>query len=107
MQVIVAHCFFMIVFRDDWFVLLVAFIFLVLAAIGQVMIPLYTGKIIDYVAIDNKRDGIMPLLQNPPSNTKTADFRMALILLTVFSAGSALASGVRGACFTVAGARYF
>ncbi|XP_077446442.1 antigen peptide transporter 2a [Stigmatopora argus] len=64
----------------DCFVLLGGFFFLTLAAVCQIQIQFYTGKV-----IDNLRDNYVP-----------AEFSSALFFMALFSAGSAVGVGVRG-----------
>ncbi|XP_033748629.1 ATP-binding cassette sub-family B member 9-like [Pecten maximus] len=66
-----------------------AFIFLVIAAVGEIFIPYYTGQVVDGIVIDK-------------SKTR---FTQAIIYVIVISAGSAIASGLRGGLFSVAMAR--
>ncbi|XP_077599262.1 antigen peptide transporter 2a isoform X2 [Stigmatopora nigra] len=64
----------------DCFVLLGGFFFLTLAAVCQIQIQFYTGKV-----IDNLRDNYVP-----------AEFSSALFFMALFSAGSAVGTGGRG-----------
>ncbi|OWF56666.1 ATP-binding cassette sub-family B member 9-like [Mizuhopecten yessoensis] len=66
-----------------------AFFFLVIAAVGEIFIPYYTGQVVDGIVIDKSK----------------AKFTQAIIYVVVISAGSAIASGLRGGLFTIAMAR--
>ncbi|XP_060069453.1 ABC-type oligopeptide transporter ABCB9-like [Ylistrum balloti] len=66
-----------------------AFIFLVIAAVGEIFIPYYTGQVVDGIVIDKSK----------------ARFTQAIIYVVVISTGSAIASGLRGGLFSVAMAR--
>ena len=60
-----------------------------LAALGQALIPYFTGKIIDFASIDPDRQ----------------QFLMTTVKLVLVSLACAVATGVRGGLFTVAMAR--
>ncbi|XP_071504086.1 ABC-type oligopeptide transporter ABCB9-like [Diadema antillarum] len=75
--------------KHDWLYLLLGFIALLIAASGEVFLPLYTGKVIDGIVITEDR----------PNFTKS------LIIMTLISVGVAIAEGIRGGFFTLAMAR--
>ena len=74
----------------DWLLLLLAFLFLFIAAIASSLIPKYTGEVVNYVSGEN------------PDAHK---FHTAIYLLTASAICSGVFSGFRGAVFTVTMAR--
>jgi len=80
---------FMLVAPDAWMIL-VAFIALLLAALGQVLIPHFTGEIVDSLVAEHKKSSV---------------FQRKLMLLIASAGGCAFFTGVRGGLFTVVGAR--
>jgi len=75
--------------RDDWHLISLAFVFLLGAAVGQVLIPHYTGVAIDAVVSEE--------------GTKT--FQDAMFMLVLCAALCGVCTGLRGGIFTVVGAR--
>lgn len=75
--------------RDDWHLISSAFAFLLGAAIGQVLIPHYTGKAIDAIV----------------SEEGAAAFQHAMVMLVLCAAVCGACTGLRGAIFTIVGAR--
>ncbi|XP_057684228.1 antigen peptide transporter 2a isoform X2 [Corythoichthys intestinalis] len=71
-------------YKPDCALLLVGFFFLTLAAICQIQIQFYTGKV-----IDNLRDSYVP-----------DEFLSALLLMAVFSVGRSVGAGGRGGLLT-------
>lgn len=64
--------------------------FLILAAIGEIFIPYYTGQVIDSIAIEKDRE----------------KFTKAIIIMTLISLGTAIAAGLRGGLFTLIQGRF-
>ncbi|CAL5221232.1 g3384 [Coccomyxa viridis] len=75
---------------QDTPLLIVAFLAGAVAALGQALIPYYTGQIIDYASIDQSFD----------------NFQWTCLLLVVVAFGTAIFTGVRGGLFTVAMTRF-
>lgn len=75
--------------RDDWHLISLAFAFLLGAAIGQVLIPHYTGKAIDAIV----------------SEEGAAAFQHAMVMLVLCAAVCGACTGLRGGIFTIVGAR--
>ena len=75
--------------RDDWHLISLAFVFLLGAAVGQVLIPHYTGVAIDAVVSEE--------------GAKT--FQDAMFMLVLCAAICGVCTGLRGGIFTVVGAR--
>lgn len=71
----------------DGLILLLAFTAGAAAALGQALVPYFTGKIIDYASID----------PNP------AEFRLTTLKLLGVALGCAVFTGIRGGLFTVGG----
>jgi len=70
----------------DWFLLTCAFMAGSLAALGQALIPYYTGRIIDYASIDPDR----------------VQFKYTTVKLLLVAFGCAIFTGIRGGLFTYA-----
>eukprot|EP00890_Picochlorum_soloecismus_P002479 jgi/Picsp_1/3231/NSC_06071-R1_atp-binding cassette sub-family b member 9 len=70
----------------DWLLLTCAFVAGSLAALGQALIPYYTGRIIDYASIDPDR----------------VQFKYTTIKLLMVAFGCAIFTGIRGGLFTYA-----
>ena len=70
----------------DWFLLICAFMAGSLAALGQALIPYYTGRIIDYASIDPDR----------------LQFKHTTAKLLMVAFGCAIFTGIRGGLFTYA-----
>lgn len=75
--------------RPDWIILIFASIALTLAAGGQVLIPHYTGKVVDSIAINDNLDSLHHYL-------------FLLVFTAIFTA---VFTGIRGGLFTVVGIR--
>jgi len=75
--------------RDDWHLISLAFVFLLGAAVGQVLIPHYTGVAIDAVV----------------SEEGAKAFQHAMFMLVLCAAICGVCTGLRGGIFTVVGAR--
>ena len=73
----------------DWILICPGFIFLLIATAAQALLPLYTGKVIDGIAIHR--------------NAK--EFHEAIIAMTVLSLIGSICAGCRGGLFTVVCAR--
>eukprot|EP00039_Didymoeca_costata_P013288 m.199762 g.199762 ORF g.199762 m.199762 type:complete len:832 (-) comp15729_c0_seq11:1660-4155(-) len=76
---------------EDWPWFLAAFFFLVIAAVGNIFIPLLTGKAIDAAAFNGVHDN------------KT--FVQYILYLCLAAAVTGICSGLRGACFNTAAAK--
>ncbi|CAM9303539.1 unnamed protein product, partial [Discosporangium mesarthrocarpum] len=74
---------------EDWKLILLAFIALVLAAVAQVMMPHFTGNMIDNVVETGDQD----------------DFRRSTLYLVLAAVACAAFSGIRGGIFTIVGAK--
>ncbi|CAH1801209.1 unnamed protein product [Owenia fusiformis] len=75
--------------KKDWFILLPAFIFLCVAAVSEIFVPFYTGKVIDGIAIEKDKE----------------KFTSAIVTMSLLSVASSIAAGLRGGLFKVAKAR--
>ncbi|XP_026145433.1 antigen peptide transporter 2-like [Carassius auratus] len=73
-------------YKPDYILLFGAFVFLALAVLFEMFIPLYTGEVIDILGSDYQWD----------------NFKLAIILMGLFSLGSSLSAGCRGGLFTCA-----
>uniref|UniRef100_A0A8C1PJH5 Uncharacterized protein n=1 Tax=Cyprinus carpio TaxID=7962 RepID=A0A8C1PJH5_CYPCA len=73
-------------YRPDYLLLCGAFVFLALAVLCEMFIPLYTGKVIDILG----------------SHYQWDNFRSAIILMGLFSLGSSFSAGCRGGLFMCA-----
>ncbi|KAI4887199.1 hypothetical protein NFI96_018102 [Prochilodus magdalenae] len=73
-------------YKPDYLLMIGAFVFLALAVLCEVLIPLYTGKLIDILGAEYH----------------WADFRSAILFMTLFSFGSSFGAGCRGGLFTCA-----
>jgi len=86
---------------DVWYIVF-AFVFLLLAAVAQVFIPRFTGKILDSLAsafANDKHDGkAIPVVDVPGFVTNVKCLVLASIFCGIFSAA-------RGSIFTVVGGR--
>uniref|UniRef100_F1RQ21 Antigen peptide transporter 2 n=1 Tax=Sus scrofa TaxID=9823 RepID=F1RQ21_PIG len=69
----------------DWPFLAAAFFFLVLAVLGETLIPYYSGLVIDILGGDFDPDA----------------FVSAILFMSLFSVGSSLSAGCRGSAFTL------
>lgn len=80
-----------------------AFVFLLLAAIAQVLIPRYLGNILDALAeaFDGKDDDA----SRHKSMVEVPGFMRNMELLVLASVGAGVFSGLRGSFFTVVGGR--
>lgn len=67
-----------------------ASLFLLLAATGEIFIPYYTGEVIDSIAIEKNK----------------AKFMTSILIMTLISLGTAIATGLRGGLFTLIAARF-
>lgn len=67
-----------------------ASLFLLLAATGEIFIPYYTGQVIDSIAIEKDK----------------AKFMTSILIMTLISLGTAIATGLRGGLFTLIAARF-
>ena len=67
-----------------------ASLFLLLAATGEIFIPYYTGEVIDSIAIEKNK----------------ARFMTSILIMTLISLGTAIATGLRGGLFCVIAARF-
>ncbi|KAK9957996.1 hypothetical protein ABG768_012185 [Culter alburnus] len=72
--------------KPDYIILCGAFVFLALAVLCEMFIPLYTGKVIDILG----------------SHYQWDNFRSAIILMGLFSLGSSASAGCRGGLFMCA-----
>uniref|UniRef100_A0A9J8BHM0 ABC-type antigen peptide transporter n=2 Tax=Cyprinus carpio TaxID=7962 RepID=A0A9J8BHM0_CYPCA len=72
--------------KPDYLLLCGAFVFLTLAVLCEMFIPLYTGKVIDILG----------------SHYQWDNFRSAIILMGLFSLGSSFSAGCRGGLFMCA-----
>ncbi|RXN02410.1 antigen peptide transporter 2-like protein [Labeo rohita] len=73
-------------YRPDYILLCGAFVFLALAVLCEMFIPLYTGEVIDILG----------------SHYQWDNFRSAIILMGLFSLGSSFSAGCRGGLFMCA-----
>ncbi|KAI4898291.1 hypothetical protein NFI96_033494 [Prochilodus magdalenae] len=73
-------------YKPDYLLMIGAFVFLALAVLCEMFIPLYTGKLIDILGAEYH----------------WADFRSAIIFMTLFSFGSSFSAGCRGGLFMCA-----
>lgn len=64
--------------------------FLLLAATGEIFIPYYTGEVIDSIAIEKNK----------------AKFMTSILVMTLISLGTAIATGLRGGFFSLIAARF-
>ena len=67
-----------------------ASLFLLLAATGEIFIPYYTGEVIDSIAIEKNK----------------AKFMTSILIMTLISLGTAIATGLRGGLFSLIAARF-
>ena len=63
---------------------------LLLAATGEIFIPYYTGEVIDSIAIEKNK----------------AKFMTSILIMTLISLGTAIATGLRGGFFSLIAARF-
>lgn len=63
---------------------------LLLAATGEIFIPYYTGEVIDSIAIEKNK----------------AKFMTSILVMTLISLGTAIATGLRGGFFSLIAARF-
>ncbi|XP_062846203.1 antigen peptide transporter 2a [Trichomycterus rosablanca] len=77
-------------YKPDYLILFGASVFLALAVLCEMFIPLYTGKLIDILRAEYQWN----------------DFQSAIVLITVFSFGSSFSAGCRGGLFTCAIGRF-
>ncbi|XP_060754915.1 antigen peptide transporter 2-like [Neoarius graeffei] len=75
-----------LLYKPDYLFLIGASVFLALAVLCEMFIPLYTGKLIDILQTQYSWD----------------EFLSAIILMTFFSFGSSFSAGCRGGLFTCA-----
>jgi hypothetical protein len=75
--------------RDDWHLISLAFVFLLGAAVGQVLIPHYTGRAVDALVSDEGAKA----------------FQHAMFMLVLCACICGVCTGLRGGIFTVVGAR--
>ncbi|XP_077051207.1 antigen peptide transporter 2a [Siphateles boraxobius] len=73
-------------YKPDYIILCGAFVFLALAVLCEMFIPLYTGEVIDILG----------------SHYQWDNFRSAIILMGLFSLGSSFSAGCRGGMFMCA-----
>ncbi|KAK7124382.1 hypothetical protein R3I94_018678 [Phoxinus phoxinus] len=73
-------------YKPDYILLCGAFVFLALAVLCEMFIPLYTGEVIDILG----------------SHYQWDNFRSAIILMGLFSLGSSFSAGCRGGLFMCA-----
>lgn len=73
-------------YRPDYILLCGAFVFLALAVLCEMFIPLYTGEVIDILGSKYQWD----------------NFRLAIFLMALFSLGSSFSAGCRGGLFMCA-----
>ncbi|KAK2887672.1 hypothetical protein Q8A67_015900 [Cirrhinus molitorella] len=73
-------------YKPDYILLCGAFVFLALAVLCEMFIPLYTGEVIDILG----------------SHYQWNNFRSAIILMGLFSLGSSFSAGCRGGLFMCA-----
>lgn len=77
--------------RSDFHYICVAFLFLLMAAVGEMFIPYYTGEVIDSIAIDKDK----------------AKFHKSIVIMTAISFVTAICSGFRGGIFTLVMGRFY
>lgn len=77
--------------KPDIHYLLLAFLFLLSAAVGEMFIPYYTGQVIDSIAIENDSD----------------KFHRSIIIMAVIAFMTAVCSGCRGGIFTLVLSRFY
>ncbi|XP_077164365.1 ABC-type oligopeptide transporter ABCB9 [Paroedura picta] len=75
--------------KPDVHFLVVAFFFLLVAALGETFLPYYTGRAIDGIVIQKSMD----------------KFSTAVVIMAVLAVGSSFAAGIRGGVFTLIFAR--
>ncbi|KAM6423444.1 ABC-type oligopeptide transporter ABCB9 isoform 3-T4 [Liasis olivaceus] len=75
--------------KPDAHFLVVAFFFLLLAALGETFLPYYTGQAIDGIVIQKSMD----------------QFSRAVVIMALLAIGSSFAAGIRGGLFTLVFAR--
>ncbi|XP_053136107.1 ABC-type oligopeptide transporter ABCB9 isoform X3 [Hemicordylus capensis] len=75
--------------KPDVHFLIVAFFFLLLAALGETFLPYYTGRAIDGIVIQKSMDR----------------FSSAVVIMAILAIGSSFAAGIRGGVFTLIFAR--
>ncbi|XP_006815751.1 ABC-type oligopeptide transporter ABCB9 [Saccoglossus kowalevskii] len=73
----------------DFILLIIAFIALLATSIGEIFLPLFTGKVIDGIVV----------------NKDYNEFTHAITVMALISAGTALTSGLRGTLFMIVMAR--
>jgi len=83
---------------DDLHYFMVAFVFLILAAVAQVLIPRYTGNMLDAIATYSSDANNGDIWSVPGFLTNMKNLIIASILGGIFS-------GMRGSIFTVVGGR--
>ena len=77
--------------KPDILYISLASLFLLLAATGEIFIPYYTGEVIDSIAIEKNK----------------AKFMTSILIMTLISLGTAIATGLRGGFFSLIAARFF
>ena len=77
--------------KSDLHYILVAFVFLLLASVGDMFIPYYTGQVIDGIAIEKNK----------------AKFHRSIIIMSAISFTTALCAGFRSGIFTMVMARFY
>ncbi|XP_054852262.1 ABC-type oligopeptide transporter ABCB9 isoform X3 [Eublepharis macularius] len=75
--------------KPDVHVLVVAFFFLLVAALGETFLPYFTGRAIDGIVIKKSMN----------------QFSTAVVIMAVLAVGSSFAAGIRGGVFTLIFAR--
>ncbi|XP_077995651.1 ABC-type oligopeptide transporter ABCB9-like [Glandiceps talaboti] len=75
--------------KPDWILIVTAFIALLATSIGEIFLPLYTGKVIDGIVVHQSH----------------SEFTQAIIIMSLISVGTALTAGIRGSIFMVVMAR--
>ena len=76
--------------KPDILYISLASLFLLLAATGEIFIPYYTGEVIDSIAIEKNK----------------AKFMTSILIMTLISLGTAIATGLRGGFFSLIAARF-
>ncbi len=77
--------------KPDIHYLLLAFLFLLCASVGEMFIPYYTGQVIDSIAIDKD----------------SGKFHRSIIIMALLSFVTAVCSGFRGGIFTLVLSRFY
>uniref|UniRef100_A0A8D0GYY7 ABC transmembrane type-1 domain-containing protein n=1 Tax=Sphenodon punctatus TaxID=8508 RepID=A0A8D0GYY7_SPHPU len=75
--------------KPDTHLLVVAFFFLLVAALGETFLPYYTGLAIDGIVVQKSMD----------------QFSTAVVIMSLLAVGSSFAAGIRGGVFTLIFAR--